>query len=115
MVRAARQRADHGGGARARSHPESGRSPTPHLRRSVVSATFHGRDILAPAAAHLVRGGDPAELGPPLEKFITLRNFEPNADEHGFVGEVIFRDTFGNLITNINADHLAGARRGRHG
>jgi S-adenosylmethionine hydrolase len=79
----------------------------PALRRSVVSATFHGRDILAPASAHLIRGGDPSELGPRLEKFIVLRNFEPNADERGFVGEVIFRDAFGNLITNINADHLA--------
>ena len=83
----------------------------PALRRSVVSATFHGRDILAPAAAHLIRGGDPAELGPPRTGFITLRNFEPNADGQGFVGEVIFRDAFGNLITNINADHLAGAPR----
>jgi S-adenosyl-L-methionine hydrolase (adenosine-forming) len=82
----------------------------PSLRRKVVSATFHGRDILAPAAAHLIRGGEPSELGRRIEKFITLRNFEPNADEHGFVGEVIFRDTFGNLITNINADHLAKAR-----
>ena len=44
-------------------------------------------------------------------KFITLRNFEPNADEQGFVGEVIFRDAFGNLITNINADHLADVPR----
>jgi S-adenosyl-L-methionine hydrolase (adenosine-forming) len=79
----------------------------PALRRSIVSATFHGRDILAPASAHLIRGGDPSELGPRLQKFITLRNFEPNADERGFVGEVIFRDAFGNLITNINADHLA--------
>jgi S-adenosylmethionine hydrolase len=83
----------------------------PAIRRSVVSATFHGRDILAPASAHLVKGGDPAELGAPLRKFIALRNFEPNADERGFVGEVIFRDAFGNLITNINADHLAGVPR----
>ena len=35
----------------------------PALRRSVVSATFHGRDILAPASAHLIRGGDPSESG----------------------------------------------------
>ena len=79
----------------------------PALQRSVVSATFHGRDILAPAAAHLSRGGEPAQLGPPRTGFITLRNFEPNADGQGFVGEVIYRDAFGNLITNINADHLA--------
>jgi S-adenosylmethionine hydrolase len=80
----------------------------PDLRRAVVSATFHGRDILAPAAAHLLRGGSPDQLGPPRTKFVTLRNFEPTADEHGFVGEVIFRDTFGNLITNVNVDRLAG-------
>ncbi len=96
-----------------------GRTPTaiweitnPALQRSVVSATFHGRDILAPAAAHLLKGGDPAELGALRTRFITLRNFEPSADEQGFVGEVIFRDAFGNLITNINADRLAGTPRG---
>ncbi len=80
----------------------------PALRRRVVSSTFHGRDILAPAAAHLVRGGDPAELGAPLSRLITLRNFEPMADDTSYVGEVIFRDTFGNLITNVNESHLAG-------
>jgi S-adenosylmethionine hydrolase len=99
------------GVARGRAPSGTWEITNPALRRSVVSATFHGRDILAPAAAHLIKGGDPAQLGPPLGKFITLRNFEPNADGQGFVGEVIFRDAFGNLITNINADHLAGAPR----
>jgi S-adenosylmethionine hydrolase len=84
----------------------------PTLQRSVVSATFHGRDILAPAAAHLLRGGDPDELGPRRERFVTLRNFEPSGDGQDFVGEVIFRDAFGNLITNIRAEHLAPAARG---
>jgi S-adenosylmethionine hydrolase len=84
---------------------------SPRLQRSVVSATFHGRDILAPASAHLLRGGDPAELGPKRSDFITLRNFEPTPDPQGFVGEVIFRDAFGNLITNVTAEHLAGAPR----
>jgi S-adenosyl-L-methionine hydrolase (adenosine-forming) len=84
----------------------------PALRRSVVSNTFHGRDILAPAAAHLLRGGDPAELGQPALGYITLKNLEPDPDEFGFVGEVIFRDTFGNLITNVNATHLSGHPRG---
>jgi S-adenosyl-L-methionine hydrolase (adenosine-forming) len=83
----------------------------PAIRCTVVSATFHGRDILAPASAHLLRGGNPAELGPAREKFITLRNFEPNADDLGFVGEVIFRDAFGNLITNVNVEHLADSPR----
>ena len=109
MVRAAGQRPAHGGGAR-RKHAGIWEISNPALQRSIVSATFHGRDILAPAAAHLLRGGDPAELGPSRDRFITIRNFEPTADPQGFVGEVIFRDAFGNLITNINADHLGDAR-----
>lgn len=78
----------------------------PSLRRAVVSATFHGRDILAPAAAHLLQGGDPAALGTIRTEFVTLRNFRATEDQNGFTGEVIFRDVFGNLITNIAADRL---------
>jgi S-adenosylmethionine hydrolase len=85
----------------------------PSLRRPMVSATFHGRDILAPAAAYLLQGGDAAALGPPRDKYTTLRNFEPTADEHGFVGEVIFRDAFGNLITNVCDDRLGDVPRDR--
>jgi S-adenosylmethionine hydrolase len=94
-----------------RHHPPTGiwEITNPAIRRPQVSATFHGRDILAPAAAWLLRGGDPAELGPVRTKVVTLRNFVPSQDENGLVGEVIFRDTFGNLITNIAAEHLASA------
>jgi len=79
----------------------------PDLARPEISATFHGRDIMAPAAAHLLRGGDPGKLGPPSDAFLTLRNFEPTPTEDGFIGEVVFKDPFGNLITNLRADHLA--------
>ena len=81
----------------------------PKLARREVSPTFHGRDILAPAAAHLLKGGDPAELGAATETFITLRNFEPTVAESGCIGEVIFKDAFGNLITNIK-EHQIGSR-----
>jgi S-adenosylmethionine hydrolase len=93
----------------SRNHrPEECREiSNPEIRRPVVSETFHGRDILAPAAAHLMCGRAPNLLGPSIEKFIRLRNFEPSMDGQGFVGEVLFRDNFGNLITNVNADHLA--------
>ncbi len=79
---------------------------SPTIRRALVSSTFHGRDLLAPAAAHLAMGQSPEELGPKLERFITLRNFEPTREDRSAVGEVIFKDTFGNLITNIHTDHL---------
>jgi S-adenosyl-L-methionine hydrolase (adenosine-forming) len=99
----------------ARRQPAAGiwEITNPALRRSVVSPTFHGRDILAPASAHLVRGGNSAELGARRDRFVTLRNFEPNADDQGFVGEVIFRDAFGNLITNVGDDRLGDLPRDR--
>lgn len=81
----------------------------PEIHRPQVSATFHGRDILAPAAAHLLRGGDPDALGPRRERLIKLANFEPREDDGGLVGEILFRDAFGNLITNVRADLLAAA------
>jgi len=78
----------------------------PRFHRHPVAATFHGRDILAPAAAHLLCGGAPSELGPAREHFESVSNFDAIQNEEGFVGEVIFRDAFGNLITNIEASRL---------
>jgi S-adenosylmethionine hydrolase len=78
----------------------------PAIRLSVVSATFHGRDILAPAASHLLLGRDPAELGPPLDRIVLPSSLEPAEDAAGLVGEVVFIDAFGNLITNIHRDRL---------
>lgn len=81
----------------------------PALRRPTVSATFHGRDILAPAAAHLLLGRDPVALGPARDDLVRLGNFGPRRDEIGLLGEILFRDRFGNLITNVRADSLAAA------
>jgi hypothetical protein len=83
----------------------------PAIRRAEVSDTFHGRDLLAPAAAHLLVGGNPDQFGPRLSKIIQLANFEPRKTDHGFLGEVIFRDAFGNLVTNVRADRLADRPR----
>lgn len=92
----------------ARKHePESIWELTnPDIRLPQVSATFHGRDILAPAAAHLVLGRNPSELGPPMSSFVRIRNFSPVEDKDGVSGEVIFRDSFGNLITNLHSSGL---------
>jgi hypothetical protein len=71
--------------------------------RLPVSATFHGRDIFAPAAAHLSLGLDPDLLGPTVSEWVRLdanpARHDPMRQE--WVGEVAFVDTFGNLITNI--------------
>ncbi len=76
------------------------------LRRTTVSTTFHGRDILAPAAAHLLRGGDPADLGPSRSAFVRIPNFGPTEEPEGCLGEVVYRDAFGNLITNLAVERL---------
>ncbi len=49
-----------------RDRPPSGiwEIANPAFRRVPVSATFHGRDILAPAAAHLLVGGEPSSSAP---------------------------------------------------
>jgi len=91
-----------------RSSPRIHEISNPAIWRSEVSATFHGRDILAPAAAYLLRGGDADQLGPRRQDVIRLANFEPRTDDGGLVGEVVFRDNFGNLITNVPNDRLDG-------
>jgi len=65
------------------------------------SHTFHGRDILAPVAAHLARGVDPALLGPPLDACVMLDAILPQKSVSNVTGEVLYVDSFGNLITNI--------------
>ncbi len=72
-----------------------------------VSATFHGRDIMAPVAAKLSLGVDPSELGPQLGSLVPLDLPTPAILEHEIVGEVIWIDDFGNLISNITVDMLA--------
>lgn len=74
--------------------------------RSEVSSTFHGRDILAPVAAHLIRGEQPERLGPPRAKLIELAWPAATVGPGRIQGEVLACDTFGNSVTNIGADQL---------
>jgi S-adenosylmethionine hydrolase len=71
-----------------------------------VSNTFHGRDIMAPVAAHLSLGLNPDLLGPPLRHPAVLSWHEPNISPMRIEGEVLEIDSFGNLITNITAEML---------
>lgn len=65
------------------------------------SPVFHGRDIFAPAAAHLANGLVPGELGPKLAGMTELGWLAPQPAPDGMKGVVIAVDRFGNLITNI--------------
>jgi S-adenosylmethionine hydrolase len=76
--------------------------------RRPVAPTFHGRDILAPVAAQLSLGLDPDELGPPLTELATLDWPGATRVANFIRGEVTSIDPFGNLITNISREMLAG-------
>jgi S-adenosyl-L-methionine hydrolase (adenosine-forming) len=68
----------------------------------IASATFHGRDVFAPAAARLARGDAVDSLGPAAAAPIIRRTPEPvRAPDGSLLGEVIVVDRFGNAITNL--------------
>jgi S-adenosyl-L-methionine hydrolase (adenosine-forming) len=83
-------------------------------RLTDVSATFHGRDIFAPAAAHLWRGTPLSSLGPalPSTSIVQLKLPRPVDSAREVRGEVIYVDGFGNLVSNIDrgAAEKFGAR-----
>jgi hypothetical protein len=74
-----------------------------------VSHTFHGRDIFAPVAAHLSLGAAPETVGQRVTELIWLPTPEPTRQGNTIQGRVITTDHFGNLITNISDQWLAGA------
>jgi hypothetical protein len=87
----------------------------PEYRLPAVSLTFHGRDIFAPAAAHLSLGVAPARFGAPVADPVRLPWPEARPVPGGFSGAVIHVDRFGNLVTSITAAQVdtpaAGAVR----
>jgi S-adenosylmethionine hydrolase len=76
---------------------------------SPVSHTFHGRDIFAPAAAHLAVGVGLAELGPALDpaSLERLALPEPQIGKSRIRATVLFVDRFGNIRLNLRRGDLA--------
>jgi S-adenosylmethionine hydrolase len=69
-----------------------------------ASATFHGRDIFAPAAAHLACGLELGEMGPsiPFAELVGLPVLQPMPEPGGSCqGEVLHIDHFGNVVVNV--------------
>ncbi len=73
----------------------------PEIMRQEVSATFHGRDIFAPTAAHLSRGMPLSLVGPLASYQVPTSPFVDIKDEGVYAGQVLHIDHFGNLISNI--------------
>lgn len=85
------------------------RVESPRVMRAEISHTFHGRDIFAPAAAHIASGFPFTMIGPmhpytlPSSPFIEISGPSPTE------ATVIYIDRFGNLITNLRfTDQLIG-------
>jgi len=80
------------------------------LRDRPASATFHGRDILAPAVGELVAGTAPEELGTPRTRPLVPLAL-PRAERRGeglLAAEVLFADHYGNLVLSASESDLAG-------
>lgn len=73
----------------------------PAYRLPHVSGTFHGRDIFAPAAAHLAAGIPLEALGPPVQDLVTLPFPYLEIRGNTAEGEILYADRFGNLVASI--------------
>lgn len=93
-----------GRGARVRALAEHG-GVLPASR----SATFHGRDLFAPAAAYLARGGTAGALGPVVSDPVVLDWPAATRDGDELHGVMLSADPFGNVVTSIRGADLAGA------
>jgi S-adenosyl-L-methionine hydrolase (adenosine-forming) len=89
---------------------------SPAHRREPVAPTFHGRDLFAPAAAHLAGGGALADLGPPVDPAsVAAPKLTPARVEPGRLDALaVGRDRFGNLALLAGPGDLeaAGLRPG---
>jgi hypothetical protein len=71
-----------------------------------ISNTLHGRDIFAPAAAHLADGTSPSEFGQEIHNIVTPEFAKIIRRKNMLVGEVLHTDSFGNIITNLGEKEL---------
>ena len=82
-------------------------SRSPH-RLEPVSATFHGRDLFAPVAAHLATGADFADAGDPLDpaELVALELPTPRIEHDAATAHAVVIDAYGNVSLNLTHEHL---------
>jgi len=80
----------------------------PAFALETVSRTFHGRDLFAPAAAHLARGTSIGELGPPIDPdaLVRLELPRPSFGDGVVHATTLYVDSFGNIALNVTRDDL---------
>lgn len=75
---------------------------------SEASRTFHGRDIFAPAGAHLAAGVSLTELGPGIDDLQPASPLPPAEEDEGLHGRIWWIDHFGNMVSSITSEQLSG-------
>lgn len=82
----------------------------PDYQLPAPGPTFAGRDVFAPAAAHLASGVDLYELGDPVDPMTLLPGVlpVPSPTEDGLAAEVLWVDRYGNAQLNVGAEDLDG-------
>ena len=73
-----------------------------------ISRTFHGRDLFAPAAAHLATGVPLEALGPPVDPEVLVRLDlpEPVVVDGAIHATLLYVDSFGNIALNLDRDNV---------
>jgi S-adenosylmethionine hydrolase len=82
-------------------------------RLDTGARTFDGRDVFAPAAAHLCNGVDLAELGPEVDPSTLMPGLVPlsRSEEDEIVAEVLWVDRYGNVQLNVEPEELVDLDR----
>ena len=73
-----------------------------------ISNTFHGRDVFAPAAAHIANGSPLEEFGSKITDAVKPEFALVTRNRGSLEGEVLHVDDFGNIITNLPGKEIAG-------
>lgn len=83
----------------------------PRLMSKTISRTFHGRDVFAPAAAHLARGVAPVKFGKIIRDYVRSSTLQPSrVEKNVYAGTILKVDRFGNLITNLHINDFPEVR-----
>ena len=79
------------------------------------NSLFPAQDIFTRVACHIINGGTLSEIGKIIDSYKTFQNALPTEINNGnsLVGEVIYIDRFGNLITNIERNVFHAIKNNR--
>ncbi|MDX2153092.1 MAG: SAM-dependent chlorinase/fluorinase [Bryobacteraceae bacterium] len=92
-------------------HPKVREITNTRLFLPQVSRTFHGRDVFAPAAAHLAAGAKPASFGRKIDDYLKPAPTRPLQTGRRFwTGTVLHIDRFGNLVSTFKASDFPQLR-----